>query len=394
MAEWCKAMLRPDFLADPRLQAVLAALPGARLVGGCVRDALAHLPVADIDLACPLPPDRMIAALGAAGLRALPTGLAHGTVTALSGDAQYEVTTLRRDLATDGRHAVVEFTDDWQADAARRDFTINAMSLSPIGMIHDYFGGQSDLAAGIVRFVGDPATRLVEDYLRLLRFFRFRARYGRGEPDPAALAAIREAIPGLARLSPERVWSELKRLLAAPSAAPTITLMERLGVLQAILPEGFSVSSLAALEARDAPPAPLLRLAALLTGSPDALADRLRLSTAERAELIALRDPLAPTDHDDDATLRRLLADTPRDILLGRAWLAGVGESGRHKVLTGFVPVFPVQGRDLAAFGVLPGPEMGVILRDLRAWWMQGGCLADRAACLCELQRRRANTPP
>lgn len=387
-------MLRPEFLDDPRLQAVLAALPDSRLVGGCVRDALAGLPVADIDLACPLPPDQMTAALRAAGLKALPTGLAHGTITALSGDAHFEITTLRRDLATDGRHATVAFTDDWREDAARRDFTINAMSLTAIGMLHDYFGGQSDLAAGIVRFVGDPATRLAEDYLRLLRFFRFHARYGRGEPDTAALAAIPAAIPGLARLSPERVWSELKRLLAAPTAAPTIALMERLGVLQVVLPEGFSVASLAALEARRAPPAPLLRLAALLTGSADALAERLRLSTAERHELIALRDPPAPTDHDDNATLRRLLADIPRDILLGRAWLAGVGDSTRDKVLTGFAPVFPVQGRDLAAFGVLPGPEMGVILRDLRRWWMQGGCLADQAACLSELRRRRANTRP
>ncbi len=387
-------MLHPDFLADPRLQAVLAALPDARLVGGCVRDALAGLPVADIDLACPLPPGEMIAALSAAGLRALPTGLAHGTVTALSGDAHFEITTLRRDLATDGRHATVAFTDDWREDAARRDFTINAMSLSAIGMLYDYFGGQSDLAAGIVRFVGDPATRLAEDYLRLLRFFRFHARYGKGDPDPAALAAIKGAIPGLARLSPERVWSELKRLLAAPASAPTIALMERLGVLQAILPEGFSVASLAALEARGAPPDPLLRAAALLTGSADALADRLRLSAAERNQLIALRDPPTPTDHDDDATIRRLLADTPRDILLGRAWLAGVGESARQKLLTAFAPVFPLQGRDLTALGVLPGPEMGLILRDLRQWWLDGGCLADRAACLSELRRRRATTPP
>ena len=392
-------MLHPDFLDDPRLQAVLAALPGARLVGGCVRDALAGLPVADIDLACPLPPERMISALRAAGLRALPTGLAHGTITALSGtalagDAHFEITTLRRDLATDGRHATVAFTDDWREDAARRDFTINAMSLSAIGMLYDYFGGQSDLAAGIVRFVGDPATRLAEDYLRLLRFFRFHARYGRGAPDPAALAAIEGAIPGLAHLSPERVWSELKRLLAAPAAAPTIALMDRLGVLQAILPEGFSVAALAALESRGAPAAPLLRLAALLTGSADALADRLRLSAAERDELIALRDGPVPTDHDDDATLRRLLADTPREILLGRAWLAGLGETARQKLLTEIAPVFPLKGQDLTAFGVLPGPEMGVILRDLRRWWMAGGCRADRAACLSELARRRANTPP
>jgi poly(A) polymerase/tRNA nucleotidyltransferase (CCA-adding enzyme) len=383
-----------DLPDDPGLRAVLAALPEARLVGGSVRDMLAGRPIADIDLATPLPPERIMAALTAAGIAVIPTGLAHGTVTAVVGGNHYEVTTLRRDLATDGRHATVAFTDDWREDAARRDFTINAMSLSPTGMLHDYFGGESDLAAGIVRFVGDPATRLAEDYLRLLRFFRFHARYGRTAPDAAALAAIRAAIPGLARLSPERIWSELKRLLAAPAAAPTVALMECLGVLQAVLPEGFSVPSLAALEARGAPAEPLLRLAALLAGSAPALADRLRLSGAERQHLIALRTPPIPTDHDDDATLRRLLADTPRDILLGRAWLAGLGESARLRISTTPAPVFPLHGRDLVAIGMKSGPDMGVLLRELRDWWMAGGCVADREPCLAELRRRRAGGAP
>jgi poly(A) polymerase/tRNA nucleotidyltransferase (CCA-adding enzyme) len=262
------------------------------------------------------------------------------------------------------------------------------MSLSPEGILHDYFGGQSDLAAGRVRFVGDPATRLAEDYLRLLRFFRFHARYGGAAPDPAALAAIRDAIPGLARLSPERVWSELKRLLAAPASAPTVALMERLGVLQAVLPEGFSVPSLAALEARGAPAEPLLRLAALLAGSARALAERLRLSGAERQDLIALRTPPMPTDHDDDAALRRLLADTPRAILLGRAWLAGLGESARQRISATPVPVFPLHGRDLAGAGVAAGPAMGALLREIRQWWLDGGCIADRDQCLAELRRR------
>ena len=327
---------RPDFLADPALARVLAALPGARLVGGCVRDALAGLLVHDIDphdidLASPLPPEAAMAALRAAGLRAVPTGIAHGTVTAVADGRGFEVTTLRRDVATDGRHAVVAFTDDWRVDAARRDFTINAMSMTAIGMVHDYFGGIADLRAGRVRFVGDPATRIAEDRLRMLRFFRFHARFGIGPPDPAALAAIADAAPGLARLSPERVWSELKRILAAPAAAPTVALMAQAGVLAAALPEGADPARLAALEARGAPADPLLRLAALLPAPPDAdaaaLAARLRLSTA---------------------------------------------------------------GRDLAAAGVPAGPAMGALLRELRGWWLAGGCLADAAACMAELSRRRA----
>ncbi len=178
-------------LADSGVQRLFAILPTARLVGGCVRDTLAGRPVADIDLATPLPPEDAAQTLTAAGIRVIPTGLAHGTVTALIDGRPYEITTLRRDLVTDGRHAEVAWTGDWREDAARRDFTMNAMSLAPDGTLHDYFGGAADLAAGRVRFVGDAATRVAEDYLRILRFFRFQARYGTGDPDPAAMAAVR-----------------------------------------------------------------------------------------------------------------------------------------------------------------------------------------------------------
>lgn len=165
----------PDWLTQPPLAAVLAALPEARIAGGAVRDTLAGRPVADIDLATPRPPDRVMAALNAAGIRTVPTGLAHGTVTAVAGGRGFEITTLRRDVETDGRHAVVAFTDDWRQDAARRDFTLNALSMTPDGAVYDYFGGIADLRAGVVRFVGDPAQRIAEDYLRILRFFRFLA---------------------------------------------------------------------------------------------------------------------------------------------------------------------------------------------------------------------------
>jgi poly(A) polymerase len=385
----------PAFLADPALAAVLAALPGARLVGGCVRDALAGLPVADLDLATPEPPEAVARCLADAGLRAAPTGLDHGTVTAISGGRGFEVTTLRRDLETDGRHARVAWTSDWQEDAARRDFTINAMSMLPGGPegaeVFDYFGGADDLAAGRVRFVGAAKQRVAEDYLRVLRFFRFQARYGRGEPDHEAVAAVREGAAGLDQLSPERVWSELKRILAAPDPSASVALMDRLGVLAHVLPEGAAPARLAALVTAGAPADPLLRLAALLDGDPAALAGRLRLSGEERACLLALRRGPVPTPGVDEAELRRLLADEPADLLIGRAWLAGgdtPGWAGLRATLAETPrPVFPLAGRDALALGAQPGPAVGRALAAVRAWWLAGGCGADREACLAELAR-------
>lgn len=382
----------PAFLADPALRAVLAALPRARLVGGCVRDALLGRAVADIDLATPDPPEAVMAALAAARLKAVPTGLAHGTVTAVADHRGFEVTTLRRDVATDGRHATVAFTDDWQADAARRDFTINAMSMTADGAVFDYFGGLDDLASGRVRFVGAAAARIAEDYLRVLRFFRFHARYGSGAPDGEALAAIRDAVPGLARLSVERVWWELKRILAGPDPAGTMALMRACGVLGALLPEAGDEAPLAALVAAlvaaGAHSDPVLRLAALIDGDGAAVASRLKLSGAEAARLVALRAARSPPDDADDDALRRALADTPRDVLVGAAWLAGSGDALRSRLAAMPVPVFPLAGRDLAAGGMPAGPAMGEMLRALRDWWLHGGCRGGAAACRAELARR------
>jgi poly(A) polymerase len=382
----------PAFLAEPGLAAVLRALPEARVVGGAVRDALAGRAVADVDLATPRPPDRVTQALTEAGIRAVPTGIDHGTVTAVIAGRGFEITTLRRDVATDGRHASVAFTDDWREDAARRDFTINALSMTRDGAVFDYFGGIADLGAGIVRFVGDPAARIAEDYLRILRFFRFHARYGTGAPDPAALTAIRAGVGGMAILSAERVWSELFRILSAPDPSEAIALMADLGVLASVLPEGADPARLVRLVAAGAPADPLLRLAALLTGDADALADRLRLSGAERERLGALRAAPAPDPAADDVELRRLLADTPGDILIGRAWLAGgeaPGWAGLRARLAAIPrPVFPLEGRDALALGVAPGPRVGELLRAVRGWWLAGGCVADAAACRAELARR------
>ena len=366
-------------LAVPALGTLFAALPRARLVGGCVRDALAGRPVADFDLATPDDPAATTRALQAAGLRAIPTGLDHGTVTALVDGQGYEITTLRRDIVTDGRHAQVDWTDDWREDAARRDFTINAMSMTPDGTVFDYFDGTADLRRGRVRFVGDAATRVAEDYLRILRFFRFHARYGAGPPDPVALRAIAGGVPGLARLSAERVWSELKRILAAPAPDDALQLMRDLGVLAAILPEGVKATRVDTL-----PADPVLRLAALLAGDPAALAKRLRLSAAEADRLAALR---GPPPAGNDAALRRALAETDPAILAGRSWLAGQDGAMRDRIGAMPRPVFPLEGRDAVALGVPPGPRVGALLRQTRAWWLAGGCVADAAACRAELAR-------
>lgn len=378
----------PGFLADPALRDVLAALPGARLVGGCVRDAWLGLAVHDIDLATPDAPEAVVAALREAGLKSAPTGLAHGTVTAIARHRGFEVTTLRRDVATDGRHAVVAFTDDWRADAARRDFTINALSMTEDGAVFDYFSGIADLEAGRVRFVGDPATRIAEDYLRVLRFFRFQGRYGRNAPDAAALAAISAAVPGLARLSAERVWAELKRILCGPDPAEAVALMRETGVLAAILPEAGDGTVLARIVAGGAPADAVLRLAALIAGDGTAPAARLKLSGAEADRLLALRAAEVPPDGADDDALRRALADTPAEVLAGAAWLAGRGAALRARLVALPRPVFPLAGRDLAEAGVPAGPGMGALLRVLRGWWLTGGCRADAAACAAELARR------
>ena len=369
-------------LADPAIQRLFAVLPNARLVGGCVRDVLAGQPSADIDLATPEPPEAVAAALAAANIRAIPTGLAHGTVTAILDGRPYEITTLRRDIRTDGRHAAVAWTDDWQEDAARRDFTINAMSLSPDGTLHDYFGGQADLAAGRVRFVGVAATRIAEDYLRIPRFFRFQARYGTGEPEPDAIAAIRAGVPGIARLSTERVWSELKRILQASDPDAALASMAMTGVLAAMIPEGALPTPVAHL-----PPDPVLRTAALLTGDRAAFAARLKLSIAEAGRLLALQ---GPPPAGDEAELRRQLAATAPEILIGRSLLAGQPGAVRDRIRAIPRPVFALEGRDVLALGLPPGPAVGALLRDVRAWWLAGGCVAGPEACRAELARRAA----
>ncbi|MEX2631826.1 MAG: CCA tRNA nucleotidyltransferase [Tistlia sp.] len=399
------------WMTAPATRAVVEALQaegtGVRFVGGCVRDALAGREIRDVDLATPDAPEQVMALLARAGLKAVPTGLAHGTVTAVSGHRPFEITTLRHDVESFGRHARVAFTDDWRADAARRDFTINALSLEPTGRLHDYFDGVADLAAGRVRFVGEARQRIAEDYLRLLRFFRFFAFYGRGEADREALAAAAEAAPQLTRLSGERVRAELFRLLEAPDPVPVLGLMGEHRILAAELPEAGDpapVARLLPLEGAGAPD-PLLRLAAWLetdAAGAEAVAERLKLSNAARRRLVLLlAPPLAVDPGDSRERLRvacyRLGAERVAD-LLRLAAARGGGTAGLEAALAvaeAWVPAAaPVRGRDLARLGVPPGPEMGRLLEALEARWIASDFTLDRAALLTEAERSRAQGSP
>jgi len=390
------------WMSEPAVTQLLAALgeggTPARFVGGAVRDWLAGRPVQDIDIATPLTPEAVLQRLKRAGIRAVPTGLAHGTVTAIAGGKPFEITTLRRDLETDGRHATVAYTDDWQADASRRDFTMNALYADPDGTIFDPTGGLADLEAGRVRFVGDAATRIREDYLRLLRFFRFFAHYGRGSPDAAALAAAADLAPHIAHLSAERVWSEMKRLLASPDPAPTVSLMQRHGVLGAALADNCHPEILAELVALEPayplklPHDALRRLASLLDPTVDSetFGQRWRLSRDEIDRLAGIRHAAAHAVESLERPwhlLRRHGAETVADGALVAA------ARGFRTALT-LLPVaafwsdpeFPVRGADLLALGYEPGPALGKALAEIERWWEEGGCTATRAQCLAYLE--------
>lgn len=365
------------WLDAPGVRAVLAALGDARPVGGAVRDALLGLPVSDVDLATPLAPATVVERLRAAGLKAVPTGIAHGTVTAVAHGQAIEVTTLRRDVATDGRHARVEFSTDWRDDAARRDFTINALSVDPATMeISDFFGGLADLEERRVRFIGVPATRIAEDHLRILRFFRFHARFGRGKPDPAGLAACAARANDLMALSRERIRGEISKLLVGDSAVEVVRTMIAHGIFAPVLPEVTDVARLARLVAMEPEPDWLRRLAALLPADAallDDVAVRLRLSNAERRRLVAMAAPPqadarveAYWDGREAAVDRRLLAGAPVDAALD-GWTK---------------PRLPISGRNLIARGVQPGPEVSRRLGDFERAWVAAGCPADYAVLL------------
>ena len=375
--------LSGDWLTRAATQAVFAALAPdpAWFVGGCVRDALAARPVGDIDIATVLHPETVMARARAAGLAAHPTGIAHGTVTVVSQSVPHEVTTLRRDVATDGRRATVAFSDRIEEDAARRDFTMNALYATPEGEVLDPLGGLEDLLSGRVRFVGDPETRIREDYLRILRFFRFRAWYGAPAtgPDSEALAAIAANVEGLDRLSGERVTGELRRLLAAPDPAPPLASMATSGVLARVLP-GADPSSIAVLvlfeEERGMAPDWLRRLAGLTAEAP-----RLTLTRAEARRFGLLRDGVGSETGAAELGYRLGEGDA-RDILLLRAALTGqrVGRGVLDAARHGAAAQFPVRAADLMP--ALDGEALGRRLAALEAAWIASGFALDRDALL------------
>jgi poly(A) polymerase len=405
-------------MTSPQTQAVLDALGAGghevRFIGGCVRDAILKRHIRDIDIALPATPPAVMALLQTAGIRAVPTGIDHGTVTAVVGATPFEITSLRIDVETFGRHARVAYTDDWLADAARRDFTINAMSCTPDGDIYDYFRGLDDLGHGRVRFVGDAAARIAEDVLRLLRFFRFYAHYGREPPDAAALAACRAAAAGLRTLSGERVRVEIFRTLMANDPADAFALMRDDDVLDHVLPEAGGVERLRmlswldnkALRPSSVAPDPVRRLAALMAptsgeAEAEAVAQRLRLSNAQAGRLRRMLAPAYPLRTEGDgAALRRALyhlgGETVRDLLL-LAWAGELaaapvlrGGSGRWSERLSLVdgwrpPRFPLRGRDALAIGVPRGPEIGRLLDAVEAWWEDNDFAPDHAACMARL---------
>jgi poly(A) polymerase len=353
-----------------RLAEALDAHGGAaRYVGGAVRDTMLGLDVSDIDVATIHPPQEVVARLEAAGIKAIPTGIAHGTITAVSEGTVIEVTTLRRDVATDGRHATVAFTDDWQADAARRDFTINALYADlRTGDVFDWFGGMDDLNARRVRFIGDPYQRIAEDYLRILRFFRFHARFG-DAIDEAGLAACTDRANDLMALSRERIAAELLKLLVAPKAVAVVALMVARGIFRPVLPEIADVPALEALAAREAeagiPPDAIRRLAALLPPeAADAVGTRLRLSNADRKRLVAARAGSG------DEGPRGLAFRVGHQIALDRLLLAGAPVDA---LCDWTPPRLPIGGGDLVARGIARGPDVARALREIETRWIAAG---------------------
>jgi poly(A) polymerase len=381
---------RQPWMTAPETVAVMAALGDARFVGGVVRNALMGRPVDDIDIATPLTPDEMTKRLQAAKLKAVPTGIEHGTVTAVSNGKPFEVTTLRRDVSTDGRRAVVAFTQDWAEDAQRRDFTMNALYASAEGEIFDTVGGVADLQAGRVRFVGDPTTRIKEDYLRILRLFRFHAWYGKGELDAAALKAASAEKAGLQQLSGERVQKEMLKLLAAENPVPVLRIMAASGILNEILPGDLDIARLERLAAIDANnffvADPLLRLAAL---SPDAvLADRWKLSNVDRDRLDELANGKEKiVSYLSIKEVRKLLyllgAQCFKDRVMLR-WAEDPKESNfvQWRALLAMAdawerPKFPLDGGNVMAAGVPQGPLIGRILAEVEEWWIESDFIED-----------------
>ncbi|MFZ1773223.1 MAG: CCA tRNA nucleotidyltransferase [Rhizobiaceae bacterium] len=387
------------FLASKGLQGVLGMLNGdgeeARIAGGAVRNALMGMEVSDVDIATTALPDETIRRAEAAGLRAVKTGFEHGTVTVIAGHQGYEVTTLRADIETDGRRAKVAFGRSWQMDAERRDFTVNALYAGADGTITDLVGGLADIEKRHLRFIGDADQRIIEDGLRILRFFRFFAWFGGGRPDAEGLKACARHKAMLADLSAERIWAELKKLLSAPDPARALLWMRQAGVLSAVLPESekWGIDAIHGLvetgRAQGWEADPLLRLMAILP--PDSarmagLALRLKLSRAEASRLENWASTPMPDARMDDKAFARHLYRSNVAAVRDRVLLAAAKGDSEVSVKLAFLeswqkPAFPVNGKDLAARG-LNGPALGAALKALEDRWIGSDFTLSRQALL------------
>jgi len=402
---------------DPGLKRVLALLNEdageARVVGGAVRNSLMGIPVSDMDIATSLLPQDVQARAEGAGIKCVPTGIKHGTVTLVVDGHPFEVTTLRRDVETDGRHAQVEFTTDWRADAWRRDLTINALYADQSGLVHDYTGGLEDIEKANIRFIGDAAERIGEDHLRILRFFRFFAHYGRGRPDAQGIKASAAAKEKIRTLSSERVWSEMKKLLSATDPFRALLWMRTAGVLTVVLPETekWGIDAVPALVAAEGKfgwaPDPLLRLAAIVPPDSErlmAMADRLKLSTAERGYLKAfaehptIPDQISGPQFDAmlyangvvgaDANLKIMLANTSAKAEGNVEELPRVARLGSllDRAVKWRKPVMPVKGADLIEAGFEAGPQVGEKLATLEKQWVSSNFKLSKDELLAKLK--------
>lgn len=407
------AAIDAAWLKDESLQKLLAALSASgeesRIVGGAIRNTLLGEPIGDIDIATTCLPDETVRRAEAAGFKAIPTGAEHGTITVVAKGRPYEVTTLRADIETDGRRAKVSFGRDWQKDAERRDFTINALYAEADGHVVDLVGGLADLKTRTLRFIGDAETRIREDYLRILRFFRFFAWYGSGRPEAEGLKACARLKEGLDRLSAERVWAELKKLLSAPDPSRALLWMRQAGVLSRVLPESekWGIDAVHALVRAEIDlgwqPDALLRLAAIVP--PDAsrmkdLAERLKFSReeAERLRQWALATP-QKADASERQLAKALYRGNPQGIVdrlklalagaRGRAVAdnAALVEAGGFSRQLAFAekwqkPEFPIRGADLAELGASAGPDLGALLKELETEWIDSGFEMTRGALM------------
>lgn len=381
MLQVVKTIEPQSWMRTPAVLSVLKALDGALFVGGCVRNALLGRPVFDIDIATIRTPEEVQRRLNTIGVKTIPTGIEHGTVTAVQGEYIFEITTLRKDVETDGRRAVVSFTRDWREDAQRRDFTMNTLLADSEGHVYDPTGwGLHDLEKGRVRFVGHPADRIAEDYLRILRFFRFHAYYGRGEPDQAALAACRAAADKIVTLSKERITQEFFKIVMACDPVSILSLMFTCGVLKELAAENCQMALLT-------PDTSLETRLLVLAGFDDAVIGQMEqwliFSKAQKRQIKNILGAYSESKKLDEKNAKILIYRHGRDVAQQVFILRGYDGTA---LKDWDIPRLPLTGDDVKAAGIAQGKAVGAVLREIEGWWLAQGFAPDRDACLLRLK--------